>query len=160
MQYWQACRFRPQILLSSIYIHWNTVTQDCFSVKSFVIIKNKDTQTKIQDTSYQRGFDLGRVQSCVLRLPKYWPPTPLSTRRVCPPPATEAGGTHSPGGEGGGGSIFWKTKEVGLASYNNNLSTHPTIIHPVQISRWASTLVSESSSWHYRSLFDQQLSQF
>jgi hypothetical protein len=38
------------------------------------------------------------------------PPTPLSARRVCPPPATKAGGTHSPGGEEGGGSIFWKTR--------------------------------------------------
>jgi hypothetical protein len=25
------------------------------------------------------------VQSCVWRFPKYWPPTPLSTQRVCPP---------------------------------------------------------------------------
>jgi hypothetical protein len=33
------------------------------------------------------------------------------------------GGTHSPGGEGGGGSIFWKTRELGLPSYSNNLST-------------------------------------
>jgi len=31
--------------------------------------------------------------------------------------------THSPGGEGGGGSIFWKTRDIGLASYSNNLST-------------------------------------
>jgi hypothetical protein len=31
------------------------------------------------------------------------PPIPLSARRVCPPPATKAGGTHSPGGEGDGG---------------------------------------------------------
>ncbi len=30
------------------------------------------------------------------------------------------GGTHSPGGEGvgGGGSIFWKTPDIGLASYS------------------------------------------
>ncbi len=34
-----------------------------------------------------------------------------------PPPATKAGGTHSPGGEGDGGSIFWKTREIGLPSY-------------------------------------------
>ncbi len=30
-------------------------------------------------------------------------PTPLSTQRVCPPPAPNAGGAQSPGGEGGGG---------------------------------------------------------
>ncbi len=28
------------------------------------------------------------------------------------------GGTHSPGGEGDGGSIFWKTPAMGLASYS------------------------------------------
>jgi hypothetical protein len=28
---------------------------------------------------------------------------PLTTQRVCPPPAPMAGGTHSPGGEGVGG---------------------------------------------------------
>ncbi len=54
------------------------------------------------------------VQSCVWRLLKYWPPTPLSTQRVCPPPAPKAGG-HSPGG---GGSIYWKTTDIGLASYS------------------------------------------
>ncbi len=27
------------------------------------------------------------------------------------------------GGEGGGGSIFWKTRDIGLAFYSNNLST-------------------------------------
>ncbi len=59
-----------------------------------------------------------RVQSCVSRLPKYWPPTPFSTQRVCPPPAPKAGGTHSPGGEGGGGSIFWKTRDIRLTSYS------------------------------------------
>ncbi len=30
----------------------------------------------------QRGFKIGRVQSYVLRLPKYWPPTPLSKSRI------------------------------------------------------------------------------
>jgi hypothetical protein len=53
----------------------------------------------------------------------------LFTRRVCPPSSTKAGGTHSPGGEGGGGSIFWKTQDIGLASYSNNLSTART--HPL-----------------------------
>jgi hypothetical protein len=27
------------------------------------------------------------------------------------------------GGEGGGGSIIWKTRDIGLVSYSNNLST-------------------------------------
>ncbi len=30
---------------------------------------------------------------------------------------------HSPGGEGGGGSMFWKTRDIGLPSYSNYLST-------------------------------------
>jgi hypothetical protein len=44
------------------------------------------------------------------------------------PPAFVGGGgrTHSPGGEGGGGSIFWKTRDIGLPSYSNNLSTTPS----------------------------------
>ncbi len=33
-------------------------------------------------------------------------------------PATKAGDTHSPGGEGDRGSIFWKTREIGLPSYS------------------------------------------
>jgi hypothetical protein len=38
-------------------------------------------------------------------------------------PPLLGGRTHSPGGEGGGGSIFWKTRDIGLPSYSNNLST-------------------------------------
>ncbi len=43
-----------------------------------------------------------------------------STQQVCPHPAPKAGGKHSPGVEGGGGSIFWKTHDIGLASYTVN----------------------------------------
>jgi hypothetical protein len=39
------------------------------------------------------------------------PPLPLA-------PQQRQGGTHSPGGEGDGGSIFWKTREIGLPSYS------------------------------------------
>jgi hypothetical protein len=53
----------------------------------------------------QRGFDIGRVQSCVLCLPKYWPPTPLSTRKVCSSPATKAGGTHALARQRGGWGV-------------------------------------------------------
>ncbi len=38
------------------------------------------------------------------------------------------GRTHALGGEGGGGSIFWKTRDIGLPSYSNNLSTSPSLI--------------------------------
>jgi hypothetical protein len=40
--------------------------------------------------------------------------------------------THSPGGEGDGGSIFWKTREIGLPSYND-LSTAISILFPVYL---------------------------
>ncbi len=33
-------------------------------------------------------------------------------------PRNKGGGTQSPGGEGDGGSIFWKTREIGLPSYS------------------------------------------
>jgi hypothetical protein len=77
-------------------------------------------------TEYIQYFTV-RGQSYLSRLPKYWPPIPLYARRVCPPPATKAGGTHSPGGEGEGGSIFWKTREIGWPSYSNGLSTVVTM---------------------------------
>ncbi len=44
-------------------------------------------------------------------------PLPLSTQRVCPPPAPKAGGTHSPGGEGWGVNIL-EDASTGLASYS------------------------------------------
>jgi hypothetical protein len=44
-----------------------------------------------------------------------------------PPKGPKAGGTQSPGGEGGGGSIFWKTRDIGLPSYSTNLSTVQTV---------------------------------
>jgi hypothetical protein len=49
-------------------------------------------------------------------------PSPPSECVPSPPPAPRAGGTHSQGGEGDGGSIFWETPAIGLAS-SNNLST-------------------------------------
>jgi hypothetical protein len=54
------------------------------------------------------------------------PPTPLSARRVGPPPQRR--GVHTRRAErGGGGSIFWKTRNIGWPSYSNNLSTIVTI---------------------------------
>ncbi len=44
------------------------------------------------------------------------PPPPLLPARA--PKAWGGGGTHSPGGEGVGGSIFRKTPGIGLASYS------------------------------------------
>jgi hypothetical protein len=59
------------------------------------------------------------------------PPTPLSTRRVCTPRLCWGGGGHTRQGERGvgGGSIFWKTRDIGLPSYSNNLSTVSTFLY-------------------------------
>ncbi len=51
------------------------------------------------------------------------PPPPLSARRVCPPPNKGGGYTIAERRGGRRGSIFWKTKDIGLPSYSNNLST-------------------------------------
>jgi hypothetical protein len=51
------------------------------------------------------------------------PPPPSPTGECVLRPQQRRGGTHSPGGEGGGGSIFWKSRDIGLPSYSNNLST-------------------------------------
>jgi hypothetical protein len=48
------------------------------------------------------------------------PPLPLASLSS---PRNKGGGTHSPGGEGDGGSIFWKTRKLGLPSHSNGLST-------------------------------------
>jgi hypothetical protein len=50
------------------------------------------------------------------------PPTPLSARRVCP--SQQSRGVHTRRAERGGGrSILWKTRDIGLPSYSDNLST-------------------------------------
>ncbi len=67
---------------------------------------------------YETTKYLRRVQSCAWRLIKYWPPTPLSTQRMCPPPAPKAGVHIRRAVRGVGGSIFWKTPAIGLASYS------------------------------------------
>ncbi len=65
-----------------------------------------------------------RVQSSVWRLPNYWPPTPSPPSECVLPPhqrrcVHHGASTHSPGGEGvGGGPIFRKTLDIGLASYS------------------------------------------
>ena len=51
------------------------------------------------------------------------PPSP-SPPGECVPPAFVGGGEDTLAGRrGGGGSIFWKTRDIGLLSYINNLST-------------------------------------
>jgi hypothetical protein len=57
------------------------------------------------------------------RLPKYWPPTPFPPSEFVLPPHQRRGGRGYTvytfaGRWGGGGSIFWKTPYIGLASYS------------------------------------------
>jgi hypothetical protein len=57
------------------------------------------------------------------------PPSP-SPPGKCVLPPNKGRGTQAPGGDGGGGSIFWKTRDIGLPSYSDNLSPEsvpPTI---------------------------------
>ncbi len=57
-----------------------------------------------------------RAVSGVFQNNYHQPPSPASECVL--PPAPKAGDTHSPGGEGVVGSIFWKTPDIGLASYS------------------------------------------
>ena len=60
-----------------------------------------------------------RVQSSVYRLPNYWPPTPSPPSECVLPPHQSWGGGYTLAERwGGGGSIFRKTPDIGLASYS------------------------------------------
>ncbi len=60
------------------------------------------------------------------------PPPPSPPSECVLPPHQRRGVTHSPGGEGGRGSIFWKTPDIGLASYR---------LIPIRCAAFASGLV-------------------
>ncbi len=62
------------------------------------------------------------VQSCVWRLPKYWPPNPLSTQRMCTPPAPKA--VHNGRTVREWGVNILEDARIGLLQYN--LSTTRT----------------------------------
>ncbi len=81
----------------------------------------------------ERREIITRGQSYSSRIPQYWPPIPLSAGRMCTPRLCCGGRTNSPGGEGDGGSIFWKTRKIGLA-FCNDLSTLPSIQNMIQMS--------------------------
>jgi hypothetical protein len=60
-----------------------------------------------------------RVQSSVWRLPKYWPPTPSRPSEcVLPPSPPKERWVLTRRAVRGWGSIFWKTPDIGLASYS------------------------------------------
>ncbi len=71
-----------------------------------------------------------RVQSSVLRLPKYWPPTPRPSECVLPP-YQRLGGTHSPGREG----VVWVNiledarHWIGLLQFNPSTVSTDSEIH-------------------------------
>ncbi len=79
----------------------------------------------------RRDIITERGQSYVSRLPKYWPPTPLSARRVCTPPLFGGGEDTFAGRRGGGGG--WKTRDKGLPSYSNNLYGFMDISRQIQL---------------------------
>ncbi len=66
---------------------------------------------------------LCRVQSSVWRLPLYWPPSPLSTKRVCPPPAPKVGGNTLAGWWGGWGVNILEDARHRIGLFQYNLST-------------------------------------
>jgi hypothetical protein len=68
---------------------------------------------------YSQSTYICRVQGCVLRLPKNLPPTPSPPSECVlpPPPPPPPKDTHR-AVRGVGGSIFWKTPDIGLASYS------------------------------------------
>ncbi len=59
-----------------------------------------------------------RVQSSVWRLSNFWPPPTPSPSSECVLPPHQRRGYTLAGRSGGGGSIFWKTPDIGLASYS------------------------------------------
>jgi hypothetical protein len=75
-------------------------------------------------------------------------PHPLSARRVCTPAFVGRGGGEKlarRGGEGDGGSIFWKTREIGLPSYNKE-SLYARMVTLVGHGAWWGTPSSRPSS--------------
>ncbi len=82
-----------------------TDPQHCFH-KNFDLIFNLVTIRSLsRDISNRREIITVRGQSYVSRLQKYGPPTPLSARRVCPPPfpPNKGGGYTLVGRRGGWG---------------------------------------------------------
>ncbi len=66
------------------------------------------------------GLNCKRPVQC-LASSRILTPHPLTARRVCTPPPLVRGSTHTLGGEGGGGSIFWKKPDTVL--YSTHVST-------------------------------------
>jgi hypothetical protein len=85
-----------------------------------LLYRNYICQCNVVYTVLRNTYTEHRAVSGVFRTTNYWPPVPhpLSTQRVCPTPAPKAGRYTLAGRWGGGGSIFRKTPDIGLASYS------------------------------------------
>ncbi len=73
-----------------------------------------DLQIYVKSTKY---LHMKSTELC-LASSKILTPQPLSTQRVCPPPVPKAGEYTHARKWGSGRSIFWKTLDIGLASYS------------------------------------------
>jgi hypothetical protein len=91
-----------------------------FSCTSWIIVWVENRKIRIQnykrDLKPQSTYKC-RVQSCVWRLSKYWPPTPLSTQRECPTPAPKAG-VHTRRAVRGVNILEDARHRIGLLQYN------------------------------------------
>jgi hypothetical protein len=81
---------------------------------------NQSDFSLIQPQSRQsaQSIYIYRVQSSVWRLPNCWPPTPSPPSECVLPPHQSGGGYTLAGRWGGGGPIFRKRPDIGLASYS------------------------------------------
>jgi hypothetical protein len=102
-------------------------------------------QKLTHSTSRPQSTYICRVQSCVWRLPKYWPPTPSPPSECVLPPHQGGGYTLAVRCKGGGKSIFLKTPEIGLASYKvislrSRLTENIPVSDPIVKHPWVPTL--------------------
>ncbi len=104
-------RYRMQKISS-----WSTEDHD------FMLGRRWATEASICTRSFKpQSTYICRVHSSVWRLPKHWPPTPSPPSECVLPPPQRQGGRrvhYTLAERRGGGSIFWKTPDIGLASYS------------------------------------------
>jgi hypothetical protein len=73
------------------------------------------------------------------------PPSPSPPGECPPPPPHNKGGGDTLAGRRrgeGGGSIFWKTRDIGLPSYSNNLCTSLRLLSVPAVTRTSMILFS------------------
>ncbi len=87
---------------------WSSLSIE-FYLNSFVA-RNNAIHKVLTDVEYRAVSDVFQNID---------PPPPSPPSECVLPPHQRRRSKHSPGGEGDGWSIFWKTPAIGLASYNN-----------------------------------------